>query len=576
MSRGILPATRPVDIDTLAGRAEALSVFLHAVDGIVPDERLTAAREVLERAGQRLALSGRHTVVALAGATGSGKSSLFNAVSGMRLSVVGNRRPTTGVVHACVWGADGAVPLLDWLRVPVERRFARESLLDGPNEARLRGLVLLDLPDFDSIVREHRTEADRLLALADLVVWVTDPQKYADQVIHERYLRSFHRHRDSSVVVLNQADRLGPADTGRCLADLRQLLDTDGLAGVPVLATSAIDAAPSVDGLREALYEAILARRAALGRLDSDLSEVVDGLADLVAGEPGQLGWAGGSGRPEGMSRNASWLLVEELVVAVGLPAIAAEVELRHRRRAAEWLRWPPARLLYRHQKPAEPQHAEEFDEFDLDPDADRPPAGTERAGTETTEPAGTQPARASLAVRTFARQLTGELAEPWQAAVYAVARSRLEELSVSLERAVSRTDVTEPGPSWWRLGALAQSLLALVGAAGLVWLNVVLYRLARDQNAPSLTFASVAAPILLLVFGAGCGLLLSLAQDPLARIGARKAGARATRRLRAVVAGQARDMVVEPVRVVLDRYDQARTALVAASDDRPMSGQLS
>src|SRR5947207_10777250 len=58
--------------------------------------------------------------------------------------------------------------------VPPSRRFVRESALDGEDQATLRGLVLLDLPDFDSVEETHRVEADRLLALADLVVWVLD------------------------------------------------------------------------------------------------------------------------------------------------------------------------------------------------------------------------------------------------------------------------------------------------------------------------------------------------------------------------------------------------------------------
>ena len=119
-------------------------------------------------------------------------------------------------------------------------RFVRESALDGDDEASLRGLVLLDLPDFDSVERSHRLEVDRLLGLVDLVVWVVDPQKYADRVVHTSYLREFHRHRDVTVVVLNQADRLPAADLPRVLADLRRLLDDDGLAGVPVLATAAV------------------------------------------------------------------------------------------------------------------------------------------------------------------------------------------------------------------------------------------------------------------------------------------------------------------------------------------------
>ena len=61
------------------------------------------------------------------------------------------------------------------------------------------GLVLLDLPDFDSRRLEHRVEADRVLELVDVFVWVTDPQKYADARLHHDYLaaadRARRRHR---------------------------------------------------------------------------------------------------------------------------------------------------------------------------------------------------------------------------------------------------------------------------------------------------------------------------------------------------------------------------------------------
>jgi hypothetical protein len=49
-----------------------------------PKSELAAARALVERAGERLALSRTHTVVALAGSTGSGKSSIFNALAGGR------------------------------------------------------------------------------------------------------------------------------------------------------------------------------------------------------------------------------------------------------------------------------------------------------------------------------------------------------------------------------------------------------------------------------------------------------------------------------------------------------------
>ena len=50
--------------------------------------------------------------MALAGATGTGKSSLFNALVGAPVSQVGVTRPTTSQITAAVWGAEPATPLL--------------------------------------------------------------------------------------------------------------------------------------------------------------------------------------------------------------------------------------------------------------------------------------------------------------------------------------------------------------------------------------------------------------------------------------------------------------------------------
>ena len=70
--------------------------------------------------------------------------------------------------------------------------------------------MLLDLPDFDSVEAAHRVEVDRLVAVVDLLVWVVDPQKYADGSLHEHYLRPLAPHREPMLVVLNQADTARP------------------------------------------------------------------------------------------------------------------------------------------------------------------------------------------------------------------------------------------------------------------------------------------------------------------------------------------------------------------------------
>ncbi len=92
----------------LGGRIEALQAAVEAARGRLDDEVVDAAQEIVDRAGGRLRLSADHTVVAIAGATGSGKSSTFNALTGLELSAVGVRRPTTSWATACVWGTDGA------------------------------------------------------------------------------------------------------------------------------------------------------------------------------------------------------------------------------------------------------------------------------------------------------------------------------------------------------------------------------------------------------------------------------------------------------------------------------------
>ena len=112
---------------------------------------LADAENLLRRSGERMRMSSSHTVVALAGGTGSGKSSLFNALSGATFSPPGVTRPTTRHAHACVWGMEGAAPLLDWLGVQRRHRYARASALDE-GETNLTGLLLLDLPDHDLAV----------------------------------------------------------------------------------------------------------------------------------------------------------------------------------------------------------------------------------------------------------------------------------------------------------------------------------------------------------------------------------------------------------------------------------------
>ena len=251
-------------------------------------ELLTEAEALLRRSGERMRMSASHTVVALAGGTGSGKSSLFNALAGANFSPAGVTRPTTKHSHACVWGMEGAGPLLDWLGVQRRHRYARASALDE-GEASLTGMLLLDLPDHDSVVTGSAALVDRLVKMADMLVWVLDPLKYADASVHRRYLVPLAGHASVTTVVLNQVDTLSPDQAADCEADLRRLLDSEGLTETHVLVTSATTGA-GLDELRRVLAGAVAARRAAAERIAADIDALLERFA-VYAGDsvPGRL-----------------------------------------------------------------------------------------------------------------------------------------------------------------------------------------------------------------------------------------------------------------------------------------------
>ena len=203
-------------------RVAGLEQAVQAARGRLDDSLVDEAGAVVERATNRLRMSSEHTVVALAGATGSGKSSLFNHICGLDLAAVGVKRPTTSWALACAWGPDGASELLDWLGIPKRHQVNRMGMLDeSASDRDLQGLVLLDLPDHDSTEVSHHLEVDRLVKLADVLVWVLDPQKYADAAIHDRFLKPLNTHADVMIVALNHIDEI-PARGGRSVPRRRQ------------------------------------------------------------------------------------------------------------------------------------------------------------------------------------------------------------------------------------------------------------------------------------------------------------------------------------------------------------------
>jgi GTP-binding protein EngB required for normal cell division len=518
----------------LAERLTALRDGVEAADGRLPLADLQPARDLLAKAGARIAL-GEATVVALAGATGSGKSTLFNALAGQELSAPGVRRPTTGTAHACVWGEEGTPQLLDWLGVP------RRHVQPDPDPA-LDGLVLLDLPDHDSTAVQHRLEVDRLVQLVDVLVWVLDPQKYADAAVHDRYLRPHAEHAGVLVVVLNQVDRLDPVAREACVGDLRRLLDVEGLGRTPVVPVSA-RTGEGVPELRAVLAERVRARRALSDRLTADVREVAGSLGSSCTGTAGEVRKA---------DRKA---LVAALADAAGVPVVEAAVERSVRGSAVATTGWPPVRWLRR-------LRADPLRRLHLGGTPD------ERIRTSLAPASGAQRAGVTDAVRRVRDAAGSDLAPGWRDSLRETLAEREADLPDRLDRAVAGTDLgVQRRPRWWSLVGGLQWLLLAVALVGAGWLLALaaLGFAQLDEVLPMPRVGGLPLPTLLLVAGLLGGALLAVLVRPFVRAGARRRGRRAGDRLRERVQEVARTEVLAPVEDSLAAHQRWCAALTRA-----------
>jgi GTP-binding protein EngB required for normal cell division len=531
-----------VEVPDLTSRIrEALAV---AGDRLEP-ARVAAAEAELEQTEARAGLGAEHTVVALMGATGSGKSSLFNAVAGFTISQVGVRRPTTSDPVACVWGS-GSDPLLDWLGVPSRYRTEHTSELVEGRHDHLAGLVLLDMPDHDSRERAHRADVDRLVGRIDLLVWVVDPQKYADEALHADYLSRLKGHDDVLLVVLNQVDRLREGEREAVLADLRRLVAQDGLPRATVMATSTVTG-EGVDELRDLFADAVASRAMALGRARAALREVAADLRRGVAAD-----------EPLVDEVNGDPVLTDALAGAASVPAVVQAVESDYRRQAARHVGWPFTRWVGRlGRDPLKRLRLQ-------DPALDRELVGLARSSVPA--PSRAQLARVDLAERQLVDRASEGLPERWAESVRA-APVRSGDLRDALDQAVLRTDLDFRRPRWWLVvGALQWvfALLVLVGLLALVALFALDFLQVPYPDLPSLPGLPswLPAPTALLVIGLLGGFVLSVLAGSVVPSRARARARDARTRLEVAVSGVARERVLVPVADVLGDHRRVRDLL--------------
>ena len=260
--------------DALVGLLDKVDTAVAESVGALDRTEVESVAALARATRVRLAYPDSIVVVALAGGTGSGKSSLANAIAGEEVALTGGIRPMTSEPLALV-PADGAESLDGFLD---ELGISDRVEHDGPS-----WLCLIDLPDNDSVELDHRHRVDALLPRVDMVAWVTDPEKYRDAVLHHQYISEMSRYQEQFVVVLNQIDRLDPEDVEVVVGDLGKALREDGILEPEVIATAASPVAGppfGVDLLIDSL-EAALDRRLAVSR--KALADLASASSRLVA-----------------------------------------------------------------------------------------------------------------------------------------------------------------------------------------------------------------------------------------------------------------------------------------------------
>jgi len=523
-----------------AQSSDVLGSLADLRDGIAAARTLgldvTTAEAVSAEASERLGIAPDAYVVALVGGTGVGKSAILNAVGGEVVSPAGARRPTTG--EPIAWVAAGALeevrPLLSRLGIDRPQTHARGDL---------RNVVIVDLPDVDSLEAGHRATVEALLPKIDVVAWVVDPEKYADAVLHDDFLRQWLARLDRQVVILNKIDRLDANAQARVRADLRRVVRLVTAKDIPIIATEAALGEAGIAELRAWLADAAAAKAIVAARLGAAARAA---LAELAA-EAG----VGSDATPfiaEADQRRAIHEAIDEVLRVVDLPGVERQAVAATRARARRRGTGPIGTLtsaVYR---------------FSGRQRASAEPGGYLRAWRSR----GGLVRATEIVRRAIADALPA--VPPALRARYAAAGEGADleaRLGTALDRAVLRhAEIEAPTSRFWPVIGLLQTANTLLLVFALAW--VVLWAIAKPTVAsydlPLL--GPVPAPMVLLFLALASGYVLAR----LLGLHAGWVGRRWAQRLSTEIRAAVREIVAADAFAPLERLEAARSELGRAA----------
>ena len=606
-------ATPAVATSPFARSVASLKDAISYGEGRVPETVLLDAAETLERLSQRRELSTEHTVIGFFGATGSGKSTLFNAIAGQNIALSAPTRPTTSTVQAAIWEAEGSEELLDWLGIdkrvyPQTQALAAEGettegnkaggnnkasggaaapnavtepapglfnrirrAVGGRGEMRTRtgGLILLDMPDFDSVTTTNRDLAARMMRYVDVLVWVVDPQKYADAVIHRDFMVPLAASGAQALCVLNQADKLAPAEMPAVLASLTRLLQAEDTEAHLLAAPIAVSArtGEGIDVLRDLLAQVAAAKSLSLQRTDAQLHATASQLRAYAGGEGTVLAGA--------YALDAEQKLVKACYTSSQAEQVLQAATASYRRAAGQhtgWIltRWTsrlkadPLRRLHLGQQDEKKSSSKAAKSAGmLGSDSENAP---ELVASSLPPLSAAQKAGMANAVRQYSKQMAARIDEPWKRSIKEAALSREAELPELLERDMMRIDygLGRTRAPWVIFNTLQWIALlsALVGVGWLTLISGMAYLQIQLPPAPTPEGSPVPLPTLLLLLGILLGIASAGVGRLLTAMGSRYYARKLRGRLQTGVEKAVQSCVVAPVQLEAKRLNAYRKAL--------------
>ncbi|RNL87313.1 GTPase [Halostreptopolyspora alba] len=281
-------------LEELRSRVRAIE-FSEGLPGA--NEGMTARNDVLSQLDDYVLPRVRRPdvplLIAVAGSTGAGKSTLVNSLVGEQVTTTGVRRPTTNSpVLACNptdvgWFSEASfLPTLPRVRQQGLAMPGKDGMLVlAASECMPEGVALLDTPDVDSAVAAHHEFAAKFLDAADLWMFVTTSTRYADARVWD-FLRVARDRNTSLAVVLSRVPRRGRA---QLLDHFGAMLEANGLGNATRFAISETDQISGerftsnvADDVRSYLAEVagdlaqrdLVSRRTFIGVVDSFLTRV--------------------------------------------------------------------------------------------------------------------------------------------------------------------------------------------------------------------------------------------------------------------------------------------------------------